>query len=78
MKKLIIPFFILANLSAIAQTNINIIPRPVDVMEKNGYFNFTKSALIVANSYVRHNADMLNFYLQKFYGFTLDVKSISP
>jgi hexosaminidase len=78
MKKLIIPFFILANLSAIAQTNINIIPRPVDVMEKNGYFNFTKSALIVANSYVRHNADMLNFYLQKFYGFTLDVKSIPP
>jgi len=78
MKKLIIPFFILINLSAIAQTNINIIPRPVDVMEKNGYFNFTKSALIVASSYVRHNADMLNFYLQKFYGFTLDVKSIPP
>jgi hexosaminidase len=78
MKKITFFFLIVMNLSAIAQTNINIIPRPVDVMEKNGYFNFTKSALIVANSNVRHNADMLNFYLQKFYGFTLDVKSIPP
>jgi len=78
MKKIITSFLIVANLSAIAQTNINIIPKPVDVTQKSGYFNLDKSTIIVASLSGKHNADMLNFYLKKFYGFTLAVKSISP
>jgi hexosaminidase len=78
MKKLIISFFFLVNLSAIAQTNINITPKPVELTQKTGYFNLSKSTVIIANTAAKHNADMLNFYLKKWYGFTLPVKNISP
>jgi hexosaminidase len=78
MKQLIIVTLILLNLSATAQTNINIIPRPVELSQKSGYFTLNKSTIIIANSYARHNADMLNFYLKKFYGLTLSIKNISP
>ena len=75
MKNLITLFLIIVNLPAIAQTNINIIPKPVEVTEKTGYFNLNKSTIIIANSSAKHNADMLNFYLKKFYGFALPVKT---
>ncbi len=79
MKKLIIAFFIFAASSAvIAQSEINVIPRPVETTRNNGSFLLTKSTVIIANSAVKHDADMLNFYLQKLYGFTLAVKNISP
>ncbi len=78
MKKLIILFFILMNLSAISQTTISIIPKPVELTQKSGYFNLNKSTVIIANTAAKHNADMLNFYLKKFYGFTLQVKNVSP
>src|SRR5450631_2109892 len=78
MKKLITFFLILINLSAIAQTNINIIPKPVELTQKTGYFNLNKSTVIIANTAAKHNADMLNFYLKKLYGFTLSIKNISP
>ena len=78
MKKLITFFLILINLSAIAQTNINIIPKPVELTQKTGYFNLNKSTVIIANTAAKHNADMLNFYLKKLYGFTLPIKNISP
>jgi hexosaminidase len=78
MKKLIFVFLIVLNLSAISQATINIIPKPVELTQKSGYFNLNKSTIIIANSAARHNADMLNFYLKKFYGFTLSIKNISP
>src|SRR5664279_3392970 len=78
MRNLIIFFFILMNLSAISQTTINIIPKPVQLTQKTGYFNLNKSTVIIANTASKHNADMLNFYLKKFYGLTLSVKNISP
>jgi len=77
MKNLILFFLIVMNLSAISQTPINIIPKPVQLTQKTGYFNLNKSTVIIANTASRHNADMLNFYLKKFYGFTLSVKNIS-
>ena len=77
MKNLILFFLIVMNLSAISQTPINIIPKPVQLTQKTGYFNLNKSTVIIANTASRHNADMLNFYLKKFYGFTLPVKNIS-
>ena len=78
MKKSIFIFLIALNLSAISQTTINIIPKPVELTQKSGYFNLNKSTIIIANSAAKHNADMLNLYLKKFYGFTLSVKNISP
>ena len=75
MKKLIIFFLIVVNLSAISQTTINILPKPVELTQKTGYFNLSKSTVIIANTASKHNADMLNFYLKKFYGFTLQVKN---
>ena len=78
MKKLVILFFILLNLSAISQSTVNIIPKPVELTQKTGYFNLNKSTVIIANTASKHNADMLNFYLKKFYGFTLQIKNISP
>jgi len=78
MKNLILFFLIVMNLSAISQTPINIIPKPVQLTQKTGYFNLNKSTVIIANTASRHNADMLNFYLKKLYGFKLSVKNISP
>jgi hexosaminidase len=77
MKKLIILSLILLNLSATAQTNIAIIPKPVELIQKEGTFHLNKSTIIVANSSAKHNADMLNVYLKKLYGFTLPIKNIS-
>ncbi len=78
MKNTLFSFLILFNLSALSQTPVGIIPKPVEITQKNGYFNLNKSTIIIANSSVKHNADMLNYYLKKFYGFTLSAKNISP
>lgn len=78
MKKLITAIFILITLSSIAQTEINIIPKPVEYTQQTGYFNLNKSTIIIANTAVMHDALMLNFYLNKLYGFTLSIRNISP
>jgi hexosaminidase len=39
-----------------------------------GNFSFDKSTVIVAGKSAQHEADMLNVYLNKLYGFTLPVK----
>ena len=74
MKNLIIFFLIVMNLPAISQSPVNIIPKPVQLTQKTGYFNLNKSTVIIANTASMHNADMLNYYLKKFYGFTLPVR----
>jgi hexosaminidase len=75
MKKITCHLLMLISLSSIAQKNINIIPRPVEVIEGSGYFTLSKSTLIIANSDEMHNAAMLNFYLKKLYGFSLTIKN---
>jgi hexosaminidase len=77
MKKFIFFLLMFTSLSAISQTNLNIIPKPVEIKEGSGDFTLTKSTLIIANDAESHNADLLNFYLKKLYGFTLAVKNIS-
>jgi len=67
----------LASLSGISQTHISIIPKPVELTEQSGSFNLSASTTIIANSSAKNDADMLNFYLKKLYGFTLSVKNIS-
>jgi hexosaminidase len=77
MKKFIFFLLLFTSLSAISQTNLNIIPKPVEIKEGSGDFTLTKSTSIIANAAESHNADMLNFYLKKLYGFTLAVKNNS-
>src|SRR5258708_5234611 len=80
MRKFLLFPFILVSAIMFAQNinEINIVPAPAEVIQRSGYFNLNHSTIIIANSYTRHNADMLNFYLKKLYGFTLLIKNISP
>ena len=78
MKKIAFLFSIVISLSAMAQTNINIIPKPVELTVHPGTFHLNHSTVIIANSYAKHDAVMLNFYLKKLYGFSLPVKNTSP
>lgn len=75
MKKITFLLLMIISLSATSQTSINIIPQPVEIKEGQGNFTLTKSTSIIANAAQRHNADMLNFYLKKLYGFSLPIKN---
>ena len=61
-----------------AQTNINIVPKPVELTIHQGIFIIDHSTVITAGTNTGHEAEMLNFYLKKFYGFTLPVKNTNP
>ena len=54
-----------------------ILPKPVSLEMHSGNFNLTSKTMIIANSSVHHDAEMLNFYLKKLYGFSLPIKNIS-
>ena len=80
MKKIVtffLGFTLLANLSAISQTNISIIPKPAELTQGSGSFNLGTSTVIIATPTAKHDAEMLNFYLKKLYGFTLPIRNIS-
>ena len=80
MKKIVtffLGFTLFANLSAISQTNISIIPKPAELTQGSGSFNLGTSTVIIATPTGKHDAEMLNFYLKKLYGFTLPIRNIS-
>jgi hexosaminidase len=80
MKKIVtffLGFTLFANLSAISQTNISIIPKPAELTQGSGSFNLGTSTVIIATPTAKHDAEMLNFYLKKLYGFTLPIRNIS-
>lgn len=60
------------------QDKVVIIPKPVSLEMQSGNFNLTSKTIIIAGSNVHHDAEMLNIYLKKLYGFSLPVKNISP
>jgi hexosaminidase len=78
MKKITILFFIFTSFSTMAQTNIIIVPKPVELTFHPGTFHLNHSTIIIANSDAMRDAKMLNFYLNKLYGFSLPIKNISP
>ncbi|HEY9340673.1 MAG TPA: beta-N-acetylhexosaminidase [Hanamia sp.] len=76
MKKSIILAFLFLSLHSLAQTNVvNIVPKPVSLELHSGNFNFTPETIIIAGSREKAEAEMLNLYLKKLYGFTLPVKT---
>jgi len=69
MKKIILLVTIFISFCATAQTNITIVPRPVELTSHQGAFHLNHSTVILAPAAATHDATMLNHYLKKFYGF---------
>ncbi len=78
MKKILFLSLMVTGLTSAAQQAVNIIPKPVELKVAGGTFSLNKSTIIIANAAAKHNSDMLNFYLNKLYEFSLSVKNISP
>ncbi|MGN6249707.1 MAG: beta-N-acetylhexosaminidase [Ginsengibacter sp.] len=74
MKKIILLVTIFITFCATAQTNITIVPRPVELTSHEGTFHLNHSTVILAPAAATHDATMLNHYLKKFYGFSLPVR----
>jgi len=77
MKKITFLLLMFTSFYTMAQTNINIVPAPVELTVHTGTFHLSPSTVIIANSNAKHDAVMLNFYLKKLYGFSLPVKNIA-
>ena len=75
MKKIISLLSLFISFYTSAQTPIVIVPRPVELTVHSGTFKFDHSTAIFAPPAARHDAAMLNFYLKKFYSFSLPVKN---
>jgi len=77
MKKLLLFIFLIMSITTFCQVKVAIVPKPVSLEMHPGKFTLNSKTIIIANSNVKHDADMLNFYLQKLYGFSLPVKNSS-
>jgi len=71
MRPTIILLIILVFTSPLIAQQVNIIPKPAQVKKLTGTFRLDAKTVILANS---EYGDMLNFYLQKLYGFSLPLK----
>jgi len=68
-----IVLFLFGGISLHAQT-VNIIPKPVSLDVTKGNFILTKSTVIVlSDEGERNTADFFNDYLNRFYGFSLNI-----
>jgi hexosaminidase len=75
MKKILILPVLFISLLSFSQimNDINIVPQPVETKKTEGEFKLDKKTCIL--SYIDDKAaNMLNFYLEKLYGFTLPIK----
>src|ERR1035437_6446321 len=75
MKKILILPVLFISLLSFSQimNDINIVPQPVETKKTEDEFKLDKKTCIL--SYVDDKAaNMLNFYLEKLYGFTLPIK----
>ncbi|MDQ2719989.1 MAG: beta-N-acetylhexosaminidase [Bacteroidota bacterium] len=77
MKKtlLIIALFIGATTFGQTETALTIVPKPVELTMHTGNFTINNSTIIIAAENAKHEAEMLNLYLKKLYGFSLPVKN---
>lgn len=77
MKNLFVITLMLTSTLTFGQDKVVIIPKPVSLEMHSGNFNLNAKTIIIANKTVQHDAEMLNVYLKKLYGFTLPIKNIS-
>lgn len=74
MKKYLTLLLVVLSLNSFSQSNqVTIIPQPVSIQMHESQFNFNPQTQIIAGSAEKHEAEMLNFYLDKIYGFKLPV-----
>ena len=78
MKNLLFLSFLFMCATTFGQTKISIVPKPVSLEMHQGNFNLTSKTIIISNNSLQHDAEMLNLYLKRLYGFSLPVKNISP
>src|SRR6185312_13648123 len=78
MKNLFVITLMLTSTLTFGQDKVVIMPKPVSLEMHSGNFNLNAKTIIIANKTVQHDAEMLNVYLKKLYGFTLPVKNIPP
>ena len=73
MKKFTLFLFVVISAQVSGQT-VNITPLPVKVTQQTGTFVLTKNTVLVLNDDAeKASADFLNIYLNKIYGFSLQV-----
>ena len=77
MKRLLFFALLLIGVASYCQTKVAIVPVPVSLEMQAGSFNLNDKTVIIADGNTRHDAEMLNVYLNKLYGFSLPVKNIS-
>ncbi len=79
MKKILLILALFSGSTAFGQTEttVTIIPKPVELTMHSGNFTINNSTIIIATENTKHEAEMLNLYLKKLYGFSLSVKSKS-
>ncbi len=77
MKKLFFVPFLFWVVMVSAQTNVVIVPQPVSMEMRSGNFTFSTATTIIAEKKAAHEAQMLNVYLKKLYGFSLPKKSVA-
>jgi hexosaminidase len=75
MKKILLVSLLFVPVKVFCQTKVMIIPQPVSMEMHSGTFNFSKATTVIASKSDIHEANMLNVYLKKLYGFTLPVKN---
>ena len=76
LKNLILSGLILFSSPIFAQKKeVVIVPQPVSITVKQGTFSLSAKTILVAGKSEKHEAEMLNFYLKKLYGFALPVKA---
>ncbi len=74
--KLLPGLFLICTISVSAQNkDVFVVPQPVSMTVNEGTFILTDKTLLVADKSTMHEADMLNYYLKKLYGFTLPIKA---
>lgn len=77
MKKIFLLLSLFISFCLSAQKQIAIIPKPVSLNLGSGTFHLDHSTVIILPNSARHDGEMLNHYLQKFYHFTLPLKNSS-
>jgi hexosaminidase len=75
MKKLFFIPFLFLILTVAAQTKIVIVPEPVSMEMHQGNFHFNSATNVIAEKGAEHEVRMLNFYLNKLYGFSLPTRT---
>ncbi|MEO6681409.1 MAG: family 20 glycosylhydrolase [Ginsengibacter sp.] len=76
MNQMLLGFFLLCTTSVFAQQkDVFIVPHPVSMNVNEGTFILTNKTPLIADKSSKHEAEMLNHYLKKLYGFTLPIKS---